>query len=551
MKLKTSYFNPEALRKNITRFAPVWALYTLFWLMVVFVTQDGRASVYFAMDMGEILQFTPIVNLCYALLCAQLLFGDLYRSHMCNALHAMPVRREGWFLTHVISGLLFSLVPNLLVALVAAVFMGAAWVVAPLWLMGNVLQYFFFFGAAVLSAYCVGNRFAMALVYGIIQFFSLIAYWLIESLYAPMLYGVVIDLEFFCLLSPIYTMCVSQTYVDIDFNRVMGVVTNASVQIMDGWGYLVICAGIGLVLMAVAWMIYRRRNLESAGDFMAVKALGPVFLVLYCLCGGAVGYLFFSLLAGEESLFFLVVGMTVGWFTGRMLLERTVRVFRKKNLVGYAVLILVFFVSLGLTKLDPLGIIRWMPKAQQVESVTLTTGGVYYQDNTKYVLTTPEDIAAVLTVHRYGIVNQDADYNRSPDVGVTLSYQMKNGTKATRHYAVDLYTEEADLLQAIFSRKEFVLDTHEDAQSLAGKLRKIVNDYTGEGIQGDEMKGLLEAVMQDCEAGNMAQERAFQKEALAVLVLVYKENMPERYIWVYDDCEHTWEWIKAHNWRVE
>ena len=37
MKLKTSFFNPTVLRKDVTRFAPLWGLYTVFMLMVVFL----------------------------------------------------------------------------------------------------------------------------------------------------------------------------------------------------------------------------------------------------------------------------------------------------------------------------------------------------------------------------------------------------------------------------------------------------------------------------------------------------------------------------------
>ena len=37
MKLKTSFFNTSVLKKDITRFAPLWGLYTVFMLLVVFL----------------------------------------------------------------------------------------------------------------------------------------------------------------------------------------------------------------------------------------------------------------------------------------------------------------------------------------------------------------------------------------------------------------------------------------------------------------------------------------------------------------------------------
>ena len=34
MKLRTSFFNPAVLKKDITRFAPVWGLYSVFLLLL-------------------------------------------------------------------------------------------------------------------------------------------------------------------------------------------------------------------------------------------------------------------------------------------------------------------------------------------------------------------------------------------------------------------------------------------------------------------------------------------------------------------------------------
>ena len=46
------------------------------------------------------------------------------------------------------------------------------------------------------------------------------------------------------------------------------------------WGYLAIAAVIGVALLAASLLLYRRRRLESAGDFAAVKPIKTVFTVL-------------------------------------------------------------------------------------------------------------------------------------------------------------------------------------------------------------------------------------------------------------------------------
>ena len=97
MQLKTSFFNPTVYKKNLTRFAPVWLLYTLCLVLGLFLmySNGGTSKNYwFASHMVDMILVMGVVNLCYAMLTSQLLFGDLFNSRMCNALHAMPLRRE-------------------------------------------------------------------------------------------------------------------------------------------------------------------------------------------------------------------------------------------------------------------------------------------------------------------------------------------------------------------------------------------------------------------------------------------------------------------------
>lgn len=121
MKSKTSFFNKTVFKKNLTRFAPVMAVYTLCLILGMMMLYQNNEEMgrtfWFASRIAGNLQLMGLVNLLFAPLCAMLLFGDLYNSRMCNALHAMPMRRETLFLTNVVSGLLFSMIPTAVMAL--------------------------------------------------------------------------------------------------------------------------------------------------------------------------------------------------------------------------------------------------------------------------------------------------------------------------------------------------------------------------------------------------------------------------------------------------
>ena len=153
MRSKISCFNPTVYRKNLTRFAPVWGVYGLSLVLGILLlyTNGGTAKhFHFANHMTQLVEIMGVVNLLYAPVVAQLLFGDLYNSRMCNMLHAFPLRRENWFLTNMLSGLTFSLVPTAAMCLVAlpllagSVFEGAPALAWWIFLAGN-LQFVCFF----------------------------------------------------------------------------------------------------------------------------------------------------------------------------------------------------------------------------------------------------------------------------------------------------------------------------------------------------------------------------------------------------------------------
>jgi len=509
MKLKTSFFNTAALRKNLTRFAPAWGLYGLALVLVVLNISD-QAGISFARMMGYSISTMAVVNFCYALLCAQLLLGDLYNSRMCNALHAMPMRREGWFLTNVVSGLLFSLIPNTVVALLGITLSGELWMFPLLWLGAVTMQFLFFFGVAVFSAYLVGNRFAMFLVYIIFNGFSPILYWLIYSIFEPMLYGVTIQQEWFVELSPVIKMA------DTTYLAVFDVIVTPGQwpwEFIEGWGYLGICAGIGVVALALALLCYRKRNLETAGDFAATKPVGIVFLILYTICGGACCHGFFSLFLGDENEWFLYLGLAIGFFTGMMLLKRTVRVFKGKTFLGFGAVVLAMILSVIVVRTDLLGIVRWMPKAEQIKSVSITTGGVPGYRYNQLTLTETEELEKILEIHRYGLENRNEGSDGKRDTCVILTYTMKNGIQRQREYYVNVDTPCGDMIRFYLSRPEMVLgDVYGKLDEFTLQGVEVTNKESAFIADQQALRSLMDAILADCAGGDLAQDWAYMND---------------------------------------
>lgn len=622
MRSKTSCFNKTVFRKNLTRFAPVWVLYTLclvLGLFLVYSNAAGSSDRYrdfqFTYQVSQMIQVMGGVNLGYALLVAQLLFGDLYNSRMCNALHALPLRREAWFVTNLLDGLCFSLIPTAVMALATLPLMSGslfenAWQMAWWLFLGSNLEFICFFGIAAFAAMCVGNRFTMAAGYGLLNFGAYIVYWLVDTLYTPLLYGVITPTALAHTLTPFFHMTdspffeVSEYSVLRDKFQQTGRWEFAQFQLTDRWQSLLVCAGVGILFALGALLLYRRRKLECASDAVAFRGLVPVFQVLCAVtvAAGAQFCLYVFLGLGKANYLFPAVGLVVGWFVGKMLLERSTRVFRLKNFYGLIGLAAVFAITLGLTRLDVLGIRTRLPDPAKVSSVLLES--IRTQGITLRSEADVEDIlelqrhAAQSPLEDYGtyILTDSGEWVRYSDTiaslsdeepedaryryatQITLTYRMENGSTMRRRYRVWTDSPAGQIAREYLSRWDAV-DTYtiringRDEKVLPMVLssaKTISFSYPEESFSDvkdltrQDAEALIAAIQADCEAGTMAQDPFFHSghfrfttdEARSYTEKGYYADNSfwlslrgEQCSWsigVFPDSENTLRWLLDH-----
>lgn len=413
MRSKTSWFDKTLYRKHLTRWAPLWGLYTLCLLggMTMLYVSNGQ-QFWFASRLSSILQkYVPLVNLVYGALAALMIFGDLYDTRMCYSIHALPLRREAMFLSGIAAGLTFSVLPGLLftlcsIPLAMGTCVEGAWVIAPLWLLANTFQFMLFFGIAVLCVFLTGNRYTMLLAYIGINFFSMAVFYIVDRLYTPMLYGVVTPETIKTTLMPLYHVARPTVEVESYFDVMQKYwqnpqdMTAGFTIYWNNIGYLALCGLAGLGFMAAALVLYRKRKLEFAGDALAVKCLEPLVPILCGLAAGILGYLVVNRATWRYSVqnpvllySILAVAIGVGWFAGKMLLAKSAAVFKPKAFLGWGLLTAVMALSLVMTKYDVFKIDDYVPDASQVEKAEFYCG-------IRQELTDPQDIETVLKIQQ-------------------------------------------------------------------------------------------------------------------------------------------------------
>lgn len=514
MKSKISFCNRTILRTDVTRFAPVWVLYTLGMLVIhlLILGNSGHSVVRTAYALESCARLMTAVNGLYALLVSQALFGELFSPRFSNAIHALPVTRDELYSTHVLSGFLFCFVPNTLVTLILLPFWGT---VAPVgfWVMLCAsLMFTCFFGSAALAVQLSGNRVGAVLTYGILNFAAVLFGWFLRYLYDPLINGISL------VLNPLYRLSPPFAFIDSRYLRInceyteLGDEIYLGYELDGGWRTLVCWAVVGVVLLALAQILYRRRKLECSGDLLAWPKLIPVFQVLFALTAGGFFHLGSTIVRSGGYLWMAILGIAVGWFAGRMLIERKLTVFSLRGALPLVGLVGVLFLTMLLTALDITHVCRKVPEADSIQEIAVCP---QFVPASRFVTEDPAEFENILTIHReqadrsvpkaLGILaGNSPDLDRSDDrVATTIAYTLKDGSTLERTYTLSGADILGKPIEHYFRRPEVVLGVPEDSLgTLSQHIRHMevsTNYRYGARFPMDcDPQELVDAIIADC-----------------------------------------------------
>ena len=595
MKLKVSFCNKTVLKTDITRFAPLWIGYTLVLAVMTLmslVTPGADLDSYYA----EIVHIfsaragqMTLINGFYALIVAQVLWGDLLNPRMCNSLHAMPVTRDGYFGAHLLAALLFALVPNVLIFGVSALLVKPLVAATPLLTLGAAcLQYLFYLGVALVAVQLSGNRISMVLAYGMLNFFTILLYWFCAQVFAPLIYGVELDASWVARVCPTVAMYSGSYFKELTSWDAFSHYYYLGYEMGDLFPHAILYAGIGIVLIAAAQLLYRKRKLEVAGDLMAYRFLSPVFLVLYTLMIAAFVHLGVTRYANSGSFsqyWFLPLGLLIGYVSGLMLLRRTSRVFRKRLLIPLAGILGLCVLAVGAIYTDLLGTIRYVPEAEDVVSVSVAPlstydGGAHYGSGRKeLIVTDAQGIDTVLAYHRgelSGWQGQVVDALKQADgcwrpgdyYNVRLFYTLKNGRHVARRYAIRMNNPAMDRFKLLLSSPELAFGYTAEllrsrTDNAQGAEYYIYRDEQA-GTDNQQLwyadtSGLADAILADCAEGTVinyslkyGSEGAYDVRNIGSLDISGKDSLdpdnPNYYFWINIRPEntHILQWLTTH-----
>lgn len=530
MRSGTSFFDLTIYRKTVNRFWPLWVANLVIWLFLLPLNglmqmDPGRSWSYrFALNVGDTAtDFGIIFSLLFSLMVAMAVCSHMYNNRSANFMGSLPCRREGQFLSTYAAGLTILMGPNLLIFLLTLLVELAGgyvvWSALLFWLGAMCAMEFFFFSFAVCLGQFGGHMLALPVFYGVFNALVIALYSLLQWVLNVYYFGFAGITGFWPALSMWCTPVAMFYQMDIDITAVgAGEVTD-----IEGFWICGVYAVVALVLTVCALLLYRRRHLETAGDIVAVKVMRPVFKYGVAICVGLFfGFLMEQMFGLTEvgMLVWMVVWGVIGYFVAQMLLDKSIRVFKKWK--GAIAVTAVFLALFAVVSFDLTGYESKVPSADEVASVQFSglAGGPY--DNgrsvSQMVLTDPAEIEKVVTLH-HAIVEAGPGggedvVDEHSYVTFNVAYTMTDGSRLVRRYSVPMGDKALSIAQSIrdlpeVRRHVYRLDELEAYPEGTVTLEYV--DYFrkkfegGEAdiynFSGDAAQRLWEAVMSDFEQG--------------------------------------------------
>lgn len=475
MKSKESLYNIHLIKEDLKRFWPI-SLISFFALIIIkplhalsifaeFEKNSYSNSYYMTQGAYE---SESVILVCTAVFLSIVLFSYLHSKKSSGMIHAFPFTRKQLFHSHIISGVILLLAPQILNSCVLLIISsGLDMSKTPQWFIDSLS----------------GHKVLIDLGY---SFLSSLIFFLV-SVFAGMISGMILTHVAFSFVFPFLPFVLIGLSCRLLENFVFGfesfhVVNNETLERIllpvvslintSMWNfkltiwYLFIC----VLLYILSYVLYQKRNLEHASDPIVFNGLKQVFKYSLAFCAMCVLGLYLSGLfykSNSEKLW-LYIGMIFGSFLGyliaEMVIQKSIWVFHK--LKGYAIYLGFILIISIVIRGDLLGYEKRIPDLDKIQGVLYNTYYQYYVKNDiNTLIDEEEDIIALQNIHKRILLDKNKIQKGDTEnfENIDIVYILKNGKTISRNYDIpeDYLTHDENQKQIMESEQYKKLENHQ------------------------------------------------------------------------------------------
>ncbi|MBE6037393.1 MAG: hypothetical protein E7223_07290 [Clostridiales bacterium] len=557
MRSKASYFSISAplLRENLRRF---WAI-SLISFLTYFLSGPFTVLLHYSRItsvrsyLQDCLQnehfFFMAAHMIFPIAAAVAVFRYLHSSGSVAIMNALPPDRSRMFNSSYLSGLLIAEVPMLLNGLIFLLLVTPVYNYEAV----NVFTYGAVFNWMFTSFLIIAFIYTVSVFAGAVTGTTLYHFLgaLLFNGVVPMLYLILIAFAQFYL----WGFDDSGLHMELcaKFHPFSGVLIhgNGTFTVLQSLFYIVMI----LAVLVLSSFLYHKRKMEKVGDALTWRKLEPCITWLFAFLGMTLIGLYFYSMDNEEPMLYLggFIGFLIFFFIGRMLVKKTLKVFRKESMKAFLACLLICALLVCGFAFDLTGYETRVPRLSSVEHATLSRlslpipwdsnihyfyngarDGIYFED--------PENLEALVGLHQE-IVDHREELDNDRLYGertLTLSFdfQRKGLLNLDRTYTVPrslLYKSEnfktlfeSDEFKDLFTishAEESIKDNYYDPRLTMSEM--VITDpmhsYKGNArITVPSKMAELSACM-DRDMRNMtAEDLAQQRQSLALIEITYE-----------------------------
>lgn len=478
MKSKISFFNTHIFISNLKRLWPLWTVVSVGGMVVPFgllISRfGGRMDHYDTADLfvGILTDGCPVIAFIYAVVAAMCVWGYLYNHRSVSAYHSMPVTRRELYITNYASGLAVMLIPLVLCGLVTMLLSSVLGIGATKFALISgllaICEFILFFSIATFAAHVTGNMVALLVSYVAINIFAPLIESVTQNIVNNFVYGLYYEYEgHLKFLAPLFQLYSSISAERVEMNEERSVVcgvTNVHV--------ILIYAALAVLLSVVTYILYSRRKSERAGYLAAFDWIKKVFHFLYTLGFAIVvssavyeilrlGSVYDIIYNPVLFTFCEIASITIGYYTGHMIIEGTARVFSKKRVPGLVIWLLSSVAIIVLLTTDAFRLGEKTPNVNDVKEVYISMDGcdMVLSGEDKEIITALTEAQKKIYADRDRVRSRDSltySDNVTYDY-IRIDYTLSNGRSLLREYRIPTIEEDYnDPSSAIMVCKEFL-----------------------------------------------------------------------------------------------
>ncbi|MBR5641897.1 MAG: hypothetical protein IKW92_07180 [Firmicutes bacterium] len=453
MTSRSSCLDLTLIRENFKRFWPIMAGGFLFWIVCgPFALALGGRPYSYSMMSTILRHINPapiMLNILLPVALAVAVFSYLHRTNSAGVMHAMPYSRKSLFVSNYVSGLVMALLPVLVITLI-------------LLAMNTGVRPEYYMDASSVFTFGDFARFFL-------EEFTIITFVYSISVFAASISG----------LSVIHTLTaaalnfivpvvylVLMGYMDIfeyGFNagtliEEVALRMNPYIRILDdrlSAKEVAIYLVIALVITVLAYLLYKARHLERAGESYVFRPAKYIigFLMVF-VCSSLTGFVFH----GQLGVAAFIPGFVVGYVVSQMIVNKSTKIFTKECLTSGLVYALVIAACICVFRFDLVGYQKRVPDASRVKEVQIQSN-VFDMglDGLPDKITDPANIEKVTEFHRlivsdpenyqnlwlgnytsmdYSYDSRDYEDPLTRPISFNIEYTMKNGLPMSRNYTI-------------------------------------------------------------------------------------------------------------------